>query len=152
MKLPELLKALESISPLPEDDKCSEELLGQYQELLMIAETFDDPRLIKPLLQSVGYGYGFGLYHTVRHILESYPAEDLLPALLQGLQDANAGTRMKCADMLGPFENPNHIPYLLPLLQDDKELVRACAGLSLSRFAKNYPEIEVQLLQLKDDP
>lgn len=152
MKLQELLEAMQSISPLPEDDKCSDELLDRYHDLLMTAGTFNDPVLIKLILQSIGYGHGFGVYHTAEHILEKYPSDDLIPVLLEGLQDSNAGTRMWSAHTLGYFHNPDHIPYLLPLLEDDKELVRSYGAGALLRFVENYPEVKARLLQLKDDP
>ncbi len=54
-----------------------------------------------------------------------------LPALAQGLRDADAQMRARCAFLVGQVGSPRGVPFLVPTLYDRDRNVRLFSGLSL---------------------
>jgi len=57
--------------------------------------------------------------------------EYALPALAQGLRDADAQMRARCAFLVGQVGSPRGVPFLVPTLYDRDRSVRLFSGLSL---------------------
>jgi HEAT repeat protein len=149
-RVSELLSQLRKISPLPDDSSLSEELLTTYEKIVNQLAQLRDPSAIQPLLESFGYGTGYGLYWTVVHFLEQFGHEQIDPLLISALQKGQPGTQMWAALMLGRSRNKAAIPQLAALLDSPKELVRASAVAALGAIdgmlARPYIE------RLRNDP
>lgn len=124
-KLDELLNKIKKMSPLPDDEEMTEELINEYVEVFEeIEEKYKDPRAIPVLIESLGIGEGYGVYQTVLSYLEHFNPEDLLPHLFKAVQHGPDGARKWGARLLGTLRDNRALPYLLPLLNDPEEEVR----------------------------
>jgi hypothetical protein len=135
----ELIERLRPVSPMPADGspELSLERLSVYERLMQ--ETWQHvvedgemaEELLVPLINSFGYGDGFGLYWTTLHILEKYPLDRLRPALLEAVQNGERGSRMWSVYMLGIQRNPIDVPVFLRALKDPEYDVRYYALMAL---------------------
>lgn len=123
-KLSSLLQQINALSPLPSDEEISEEQLEAFAGILGDLRLLRDDRCISPLMQSLGYGTGYGLYWEVLHFLETFDHSTLRAHVIANLQNTNPGTRMWCVLILGRMRNHNDLSLVLPLLTDQEELVR----------------------------
>lgn len=133
-RIDELLAQLRAISPLPEDDLISEEVMDTYCEITDELEQYEDDRIIQPLIQSFGYGLGYEAYGRVVRQIEKYGLDMIFPYLVDEVQHGERGSRMWAARMLGRQENRMAIPSLRPLLEDPEEFVRVEAVQALNRL------------------
>ena len=137
-----LIHILEELSPMPSDDspQLTEERLFKYNEVTIqiynIIDNSDagsrDPRFIKPLIRSFGYGDAYESYWPVLHALEKYPLEILRPALIEAIETGEPGARMWCVYMLGCQRNPEDTTILISALKDKKPKVRFNALVALA--------------------
>ena len=74
-RIDELLTRLKQLGSLAADNIVSKQTLVTYEEILNALAQVKDPRIIQPLIESVGYGTGYGLYWTVVHMLERFAPE-----------------------------------------------------------------------------
>jgi HEAT repeat protein len=145
-----LIAQLKALSPMPDDTSVSEELLETYGKIVDELSQYRDQRTIGPLIASFGYGTGFGLYWSVVDLLESFASDLITPYLLSALQHGERGSRMWAASMLGWSHNEAAIPYLVALLDDSEELVRANAVLALGMIGD--PSVQQHAERLRGDP
>ena len=154
-----LIQALTSVSPMPSDDdpELTPEKLDSYAELiqqilnvLRSSQLDEETRLIIPLLNSFGYGDGYGVYWLTLSALEKFPISILRPALGDALKNGERGTRMWCAIMLGRTRDPANSGILVSSLKDAEIKVRISAleALALIRNLSSKEAIK----ELYDDP
>lgn len=152
--LQELLTRLKKLSPMPDDETVTDHQLAEYAaiiaELERMLDQNKDPRAIRPLIDSFGCGVGSGVYETTLRLLEKFEPEQLFPHLTKAVQQGGPGSRSWSAIILGHTQDIKAIPYLLPLLDDPEELVRADAVLALGAIGDPSTRQAVQRLQ--DDP
>ena len=146
----ELLSRLKQLSPLPNGDSLSEQILVAYEEIINALDQFRDPQVIQPLIESVGYGTGYGLYWRVVHLLEQFAREQRDLVLISALQHPEPGSRMWAAIMVGRSRNKRAIPYLVALLRAPEELVRSHAVSALAAIGD--PLMREHVEHLRDDP
>jgi HEAT repeat protein len=146
-KVDDLITALRAISPMPDDDDIdalTEEILIKYESIVKELGELQDPKAIVPLINSFGYGEGFGLYRSTLYYLEKFDLGLLYPQLIDAVRTGEKGPRMWTTFMLGRIRNPEAVDDLIALLQDDYELVRANAAMALGmiRDKKAKPHLE----------
>lgn len=149
-RVSELLVQLKKLSPMPEDDLLTEEMLDAYGEIIDELREFIDPRSIEPLIASFGYGDGFGVYWKTLQLLEQFDDEQVAPHLIAALRHGAPGARMWAAFMLGRSRNKQAIPDLIKCLHDDKEYVRVNSILALGMIGD--PIIKHNIEKLRVDP
>lgn len=145
-----LVLQLKALSPMPPDDEVSEEQLAAFSDIVEKLRWLKDSRCILPLLLSLGYGTGYGLYWSVVHFLERFDATTLHDNLITALREGGPGTRMWSVLMLGRMRDPLNLPYILESLSDSAELVRVHAALSTEMVAGE--DAKTYLPSLLDDP
>jgi hypothetical protein len=148
-RVDEILSQLKKIAPLPDDESLSEEILGMYEKIINELSSFQDSRTIQPLINSFGYGTGYGTYWSVVHLLERFDHEQLDPLLISALQHAEPGPRMWAALILGRSRNRAAIPFLIPLLNAPEELVRSHAVSALRMMGE--PSTREYIERLRND-
>lgn len=134
---------------MPDDDAVSQELLDTYYQIISELEPYNDPEIIQPIINSFGYGLGYGLYQTARGILEKFSLEQLENALIFALNNGERGSRMWAANTLGLFRCERAIPYLRLRLNDPEEYVRSEAVSALGRMLD--PESRELIEKMKND-
>lgn len=147
-----LLSELRNMSPMPEDSALTEEHLKRYDAIMNELYNHLDPSIVQPVLESLGYGLGFGVYWNVVTLLERFEWDYLKPALITALESDNPGTRMWAALILGRQgeEMREAIPPLLSLLDDSHPLVRSHAVTALNAIAGR--SVRQYIEPLKNDP
>lgn len=131
-KTEEIIQVLETFAPMPSDDdvELTAERLNTYSDTVeklykeLRANPERDGRLLMPLINSLGYGEGNGVYWTTLHALEKFPLARLRSALREGLEKGERGPRMWCAYMLGRIRDSNDTPILIAKLRDPEPYVR----------------------------
>ncbi|MGH2536538.1 MAG: HEAT repeat domain-containing protein [Candidatus Promineifilaceae bacterium] len=155
----ELIDALASISPMPDDDspdmtlervRAYESLLASVEDLIDAAPSEMAPRMIDAVLGSFGPGLGFELYWTALFVLEKFPLKDLRPRLHQALRSGRPGVRKWSAYMLGRQRNKDDTPVLIAALSDPEPIVRSEALIALTMIGDISALPAVQ--RLRDDP
>ena len=153
-RLEELVAELQQLSPMPDDDSVTQEQLDAYKRVIYelddVLEQDRDPRAIQPLIASLGYIDGFGLYQTTIGALAKFDDEQVMPHLLEAVQHGERGSRAWAALLLGHTKDRAVVPYLLPLLNDPEVHVRAHTALALSNIGD--PSTRRALEQLQNDP
>ena len=89
----DLIRRLAAISPMPEDDKLTEELYHRHERLMQEIRPILDEDFIEPLLNSFGYGDANEGYWPVLHMLERLPLEMVHGALIQVMKTGASGPR-----------------------------------------------------------
>jgi hypothetical protein len=151
-----LLQILKDISPMPSDDDpdLTSERLDLYADVMdEIRELFQsqkDPRFIRPLLNSFGYGEGYEVYWDTIGLLEQFPPEILRPQLREALRTGERGTRKWVAYMLGLQRNVEDVPALILALQDPEGQVRHNALIALSMIGDKSARAAME--HLFEDP
>jgi len=155
----ELIRLLEELSPMPDDDSPDltvkrlrryGEVINQIDEMVDQSESGKDPRLIKPLIRSFGYGDAYEGYWPAISILEKFPPEILRPALREAVQSGERGARMWCAYMLGVQRDPEDVPVLIAALKDPEWKVRYNALTALSMIGDLSAKAAME--ELLNDP
>src|SRR5689334_18467131 len=112
----DLIEQLKQISPMPDDKDLIDEILIRYRTLVEELGKTSDPIIIDPLLYSVGFLDGEGLYDAVVYYLEKFEIAEVLPHLIEATKYGQRGTRYWSARMLGRIGTPEIIPSILALL------------------------------------
>lgn len=146
----DLIQQLKQISPMPDDNDLTDEVLEKYGNLVEKLEKTNDPAIIAPLLYSIGFYDAYGGYWTVLHIVEKFGILTTLPHLIEAAKKGQRGTRYWVARMLGGIGTPEVVPSLITLLNDPEEKVRAVAIRFLSRDGN--PEFLQYIKPLENDP
>jgi HEAT repeat protein len=136
-KIDDIIKELNNISPMPDDDHLTKEVLIKYEVIIRKMALIKDPKCIFPLINSFGYGEANGLYWTVIHLLEEFEIEQVDPLLIESLSNGEKGTKMWAAYMLGRSRNNNAVDELIKLLKDTNELIRHNAAMALGMIGDN---------------
>jgi HEAT repeat protein len=145
-----LLAQLEEISPMPKDSDLTSDDLVKYEAIVRRLRTFDDNRMIRPLIAAFGYGEGFEVYWMALHLLERFDVSDVDPPLIDALTSDSPGARMWSALMLGRKRNRAATSALITLLNDQMELVRHHAVLALSMIDRSANKERIS--KLANDP
>jgi HEAT repeat protein len=132
-----LLSELKNISPMPDDVELNEAILKKYEKLIRDIILLKDPRFITPLVNSFGYGEGFGLYWSVLHFLEEFTVEQVDPILIKCLRFGEKGPKMWAAYMLGRSRNTDAVNILINLLNDENELTRVNTAIALGMIGES---------------
>ncbi len=149
-RVEQLISQLRALSPMPEDELLTEEQVDTYGRIIDELLQFKDPRAIRPVLDSFGYGDGYGVYWAAVHFVESFNEAEVLPHLIAAVQSPNPGSRMWAAALLGWGRYKDAIPHLLALLKDPKDLVRAHAVVALGSIGDESCRKHIE--QLRQDP
>lgn len=137
-QLGQLIKKLEAMSPLPDDNTVSQQTLETYEQIIDELFSVKDTRVIQPLINSFGYGDGYGLYSSVVTLLENFDYQAVKPYLIQAVQKGEPGSRMWAAQMLGRARDEDARPYLSELLNDPAELVQSFAASALKKLDTTF--------------
>lgn len=149
-KLVGLIEELKTISPMPEDEKLTQELLVKYETILTELSGYRDSSIITPLIESFGYGNAYELYWMTLHLLEKLDLDKLYRTLLEKIDNGEKGSRLWSAYMLMRFRNPDAAPVITKLLDDPNELIRAQALETLSVL--DPENVKGYFTLLKNDP
>ncbi len=143
-KIDDLINELSKISPMPDDNTLTPEVLQDYEVIVSELALLKDPKCILPLIKSFGYGEAWGLYWTTLHLLEEFAVEQVDLLLIESLSTEGKGTRMWAAYMLGRSRNIQAVDGLINLLKDPNELVRynAATALGMIGDSKARPYLE----------
>lgn len=145
-----LLEQLQTLTPMPDDQVATAEVIDHYDYIVERLTEFKDPRCIQPLIESFGYIDGFGVYWRALHLLEDFGTEQITPFLLAALSHNNRGTKYWATFMLMRIRNNEAIPQLIKLTGDEAEYVRSEAALALSVLGG--VAMKPHLEKLRDDP
>jgi HEAT repeat protein len=132
---------------MPEDDLLTEEMINEYDAVVTELRSLRDPRMIRPLIYSFGYGEGCGVYQGVVGLLEKYDVDQVAPYLFEAIQEGERGSRMWAASMLRRSRNLDAIPHLIMMLHDPEELVRVEAVGALGILADQSVRLEIEALR-----
>jgi HEAT repeat protein len=158
-RVEQLIRTLEELSPMPADDDPAltvervrryGEVIEEILRMVQQSESGGDPRLIKPLLRSFGYGDAYESYWTVINILEKFHQDMLRPALREAVQSGQRGARMWCAYILGAQRNREDVPALIAALKDPEPQVRIHALAALAMIGDLSAKAAME--DLLDDP
>ena len=153
-RIAELLTQLKAKSPMPDDDSLTKEQIEEYgaiaDELEQVLAKNEDPRVIEPLINSFGYGDGYGTYWTPHRLLLKFDKVQLRPYLLDAVQHGERGVRQWAAYTLGVLEDKEAVPYLIALLNDPEDNVRLDAVQALAMIAD--PTTRPAIERLESDP
>jgi HEAT repeat protein len=152
----QLLHQLAELSPMPSDDDpdLTSERLDAYVDVLTeIGHLFEhgvDPRFIRPLIHSFGYGDGYEVYWDTVSLLEQFPHEIVRPALHEALRSSERGARKWAAHILGRARDPHDVMALVSALQDPEWEVRYNALQALSMIGDKSAQAAME--RLFEDP
>lgn len=143
-RLNELLNEIKRISPLPDDEQLSEELIDRYYDIFEQIEKYNNPSVIPILVNSLGIGEGYGVYQSVISYLEHFDTEDLLPHLFLATKNGQKGARKWGAYLLGICRDNRALPSLLSLLSDPEEDVRMFSIIALEMIGDSSVAPQLQ--------
>jgi hypothetical protein len=126
------LAFLNAHQPLPPDEELSDELIGEFDQVIQFLEHNPDPRAIRPLLFSFGDGSGFGVYQVVEGVVTQFPPEQVLPALHDALRHPNYGIRYWCLQIAQSFPDDSLMPLAVANLPDEHPDIRNAAAYLLA--------------------
>ncbi len=140
--------------PLPDDKTLNEtpNLIKEYNEVRQYFEAHPDKQAIPLLLNSFGDGSGFGLYQLVEDAIIPFPAEEVVPHLVQVLSSKYQGVRYWAAQVAMSFPSPQLLQPLQKILQEDNSDGRTAAASSLAFIqGEGVDEILRQALNSEQD-
>lgn len=122
-----LINRLVVLSPMPNDLELSDKQLEDYAEIIseLAQLVVDQTDVIKPLINSFGYGEGYEIYWSTVHLLEKLDQAQVDKELMTVLEHGAPGPCMWAALMLGRSRNKDAVPLLIERLSDQHELMRA---------------------------
>lgn len=143
-RIDDLIRRLAELSPMPDDSELTNEIVAEYMSLVAEIKEFKDPRTITVLVNSFGYGSGFGVYWETLRVLEEFDTASLFPMLVDCIKAGQRGARMWAAYMLGRIRSKEALDTLIMLLNDENELVRGNAAMALGMIGdeKALPYLE----------
>jgi hypothetical protein len=148
-RLNELIAQLENLSPMLEDKHLSEQVLIEYERIVTEISNYKDPAVISPIVNSFGYGEGFGLFWTAMQFLETFEPKDLNAILLNAIVAGERGSRLWATRMLMRARNYDAIPKVVTLLDDPNAQIRVQALRALSVL--DSTKIEDYISKLDED-
>jgi HEAT repeat protein len=148
--LQDLIEQLKQISPMPDDDDLTDEILLRYYTLIEELGKTGDPVIIDPLLYSIGFLDGEGTYDAVVYFLEKFELAEVLPHLIEATQRGQRGTRYWSARMLGRIGTLEVVSTLIAMLDDPEEEVRVEAIRALAK--SDDPNFVQYIKPLENDP
>ncbi|MFQ5980999.1 MAG: HEAT repeat domain-containing protein [Candidatus Heimdallarchaeota archaeon] len=99
--------------------------------------SFNDPRIVKTLLPTLGKLKGEALEHTIQAIT----AQGLSKEILDALEDSNRHTRLRTVEITRRIADSTAISHLLPLLADKKSEIRRTVIITLGQLSVGQPEV-----------
>lgn len=120
--------------PMPDDDKLSEELIYQYDQVRKFLAAHPSEDGVRLILTSFGIGDGWGVYPLVEDAVRTVSAEVVVEHLTRTLRSPFVGVRYWGAQIAAYYEDRRLIEPLRDLLYDSSEDVRAAAVVSLEKY------------------
>ena len=115
------LDFLKQNQPMPDDDRLTEELITEYDEIRLFFIVNHDPRCIPLFLNSFGKGDGFGVYQLVEDVIAAYPVDWVVPCIDLALRSADPNIRYWCAQIAERFPVYDLIEPLQSAMQREDE-------------------------------
>jgi len=106
---------------MPDDDKLTEELITEYDEVRLFFISNPDPRCIPLFLNSFGKGDGFGVYQVVDDVIAIFPASQVVPYLNLALRSRDLNLRYWCSQVATRFPVPELIESLKSAMEQEDE-------------------------------
>lgn len=148
-----LVGRLANISPMPPDEEVSEESLIEYEDVIHSLEQHQnrlDDDSLQVVVDSFGYGTGFGLYWSTVSLLEGTDYQRLVPILIKATAQKNPGIRMWAAILLGRTRDKTYTQYISKLLGDEMTLVRLYALIALGLLSDE--SVKERVKEMLKDP
>jgi HEAT repeat protein len=133
MDTEEALAFLSRHQPLPPDSGWTDELAERYAEVREYFAHSPDPRCIPLLLNSFGQGSGFGNYQLVEDVMAQFPADLVVPNLVEALRHGTPSVRYWCAQIAANFPESGLVDPLRDLLMTGDEDSQLAAVTALER-------------------
>lgn len=114
------LDFLSKHQPMPPDDKLTEDMMKQYDEVIDYFINNPDTQCIPLLLNSYGDGEGNGLYEQVEQVFYTFTTSEVVPHLIKALKSEHAGVRYWCSQIAMDYSVPEMIEPLKKLLKYDE--------------------------------
>jgi HEAT repeat protein len=134
MDTEEALAFLSRHQPLPPDAGWTDELAERYAEVRDYFAHSPDPRCIPLLLNSFGQGSGFGNYQLVEDVMAQFPADLVVPNLVEALRHGTPSVRYWCAQIAAYFPESRLVGPLRDLLMTGDEDSQLAAVTALERI------------------
>ena len=127
MKKEEALAFLKTHQPLPPDEKLTQDIADQYDEIRRYFLQYPARECIPLFLNSFGKGDGFGSYVLIEDVIQRFAAEEVVPHLVKALSSKFKSVRYWNAQIALNFPAPKLVAPLSQLLKaGDFDMRYAC--------------------------
>lgn len=119
-----LMKRLEDISPMPDDATVTQKQLDQYHDIVEIIDLDfkRDVDFVAPILDSFGYGDGYGIYAPRSHYFCGLPDRDrVLSEITIRLRTGSDGSKMWSLYVLAEMHRAGQNAF-----PGEHDLIRSC--------------------------
>ena len=127
MKKEEALAFLKKHQPLPPDEKLTQDIADQYDDIRRYFLQYPDKECIPLFLNSFGEGDGFGIYVLIEDVIQQFATEKVVPYLVKALFCKFKSVRYWNAQIAFNFPDPELVAPLSQLLKKgDFDMRYAC--------------------------
>ncbi len=146
----DVIEFLNRNQPLPDDEKLTEVLIGQYDEARKFLIDCPSEEGVRLILNSFGIGDGWGVYQLVEDAVAAVPPEVAVRHLSNSLRSPLEGVKYWSAQISANYDDEQLIEPLRSLLHDPSDDVRMAAVISIEKYISDKLKAELQTMLAKE--
>lgn len=153
----ELLAVLADIGRMPDDEALDagdpdamEALVYRYAETIQELYELSNHTCLRPVFESIGYGFAHGVYEDSLSLLLGQPEDELITEAVNSAASLHPGERLMAIRCLEVVGGDGVAPVLRRAMLDAMPLVREAAASALAE--RDGPEVEADLIRALRDP
>lgn len=128
------LNFLKQYQPMPCDEKLTEKLINEYDDVRKFFIKNPSEECISLFLNSFGDDDGLGVYQLVEDVILQFDHEIVVTHLISALSSSYHGVKYWCAQICCLFPDNRLIDGLANLLNDSNEDIRTSTIFALSQI------------------
>lgn len=153
MNREQAIQILKKYSPMPDDEDLTEEMIDEYASAIAYFEDNLHPSCIEPIMMTFGADDCYGVYEHATCILREFSNDEVVPHLMNAIQDSHEGRRYWGTDLAQSFPDIRLIDSLLTCIDDSNSEIRGYAVYALSQIGDKsvLPLLHNKLLNEHDE-
>ena len=150
MDMQQALNFLKQHQPMPDDEIASGDLFKNYYEAMIFFQENYNEECVPLFLNSFGSFSGLGVYQLVEDVINKYPAEVVIPHLVNAIINGTDPIKAWCSQIAVNFPDERLIESLESLMTYDNDDIRWAAISALSEIKSERVFWLFKKLQIKE--